>query len=88
MNAKENFLTHIQGKDVHCAIINEHTLEIGGSIDEFLNKIDFEFDPGYGSQELFGTIWYKDGSWSTRAEYDGSEWWEHHTVPTIPQILK
>ena len=50
---------------------------------EFLSKLEFNYDSGFGGQELFGTIWFKDGSWATRGEYDGSEWWEHHTRPEI-----
>jgi chromosome segregation ATPase len=50
-------------------------------LEEFLNSIDKDYDSGYGSQELFGTIWYKDGTWSTRGEYDGSEWWQVHKCP-------
>jgi len=54
----------------------------------FLNRMDFEYDSGYGGQELYGTIWYEDGTWSSRGEYDGSEWWEHNSVPIIPEELK
>lgn len=50
---------------------------------EFLKLLDFEYDSGYGGQELFGTIWYKDGTWSCRGEYDGSEWWYHSQCPEI-----
>tara|TARA_B110000977_G_scaffold36886_1_gene49555 strand:- start:6714 stop:7034 length:321 start_codon:yes stop_codon:yes gene_type:complete len=50
---------------------------------EFISKLEFTYDSGYGCQELFGRIWFKDGSWATRGEYDGSEWWEHHTRPEI-----
>lgn len=44
----------------------------------FLNLLDFEYDNGYGCQELYGYIWYADGTWSSRREYDGSEWWEYY----------
>lgn len=40
---------------------------------EFLRKLNFEYNNGYGGQTLFGTIWYADGTWSERGEYDGSE---------------
>ena len=68
----------------------ESFLTTGYSIeewDQFLSDIDEEYDDGYGGQELFGTIWYKDGTWSTRGEYDGSEWWDYHSVPEIPENL-
>jgi hypothetical protein len=53
----------------------------------FLNHLDFFYDDGYGWQELFGTIWMEDGTWMTRGEYDGSEWWEKHSLPIIPNVL-
>lgn len=55
---------------------------------EFLKKLDFEYDNGYGIQELFGTIWLEDGTWISRGEYDGSEWWKYNKLPEIPEILK
>jgi hypothetical protein len=54
----------------------------------FLENLDFNYDSGFGGQELYGTIWLKDGTWYTRGEYDGSEWWQYHCCPTIPQQLK
>jgi hypothetical protein len=55
---------------------------------EFLSKLDFIYDSGYGGQELFGTIWYTDGTWSDRREYDGSEWYEYHICPEIPENVR
>ena len=55
---------------------------------EFLSNIDFMYDSGYGGQEVFGTIWYTDGTWSERGEYDGSEWWNYQSCPEIPIELK
>lgn len=54
----------------------------------FLKSINRAYDSGYGGQMLFGTIWYKDGTWSTRGEYDGSEWWEYHSCPIIPKEIR
>ncbi len=53
----------------------------------FLDALNFEYDAGYGGQNLFGTIWFQDGTWAERGEYDGSEWWEHRAVPNIPEEL-
>jgi hypothetical protein len=50
---------------------------------EFLNSLDFKYDSGYGGQELYGTVWLEDGTWLSRGEYDGSEWWEHNVLPDI-----
>ena len=46
-----------------------------------------EYDNGYGSQELFGLIIMKDNSWFERAEYDGSEWWEHKRQITKEDVF-
>ena len=95
MNAKEELIDHLQHIEkradvewieVYRADYWEAAPEIhvSGTLEEVLPQLDFEYDGGYGSQELFGCIWYKDGSWSQRAEYDGSEWWEHMTRPPLP----
>jgi len=101
-NELVNFLLEIYGLDysdyVMCGIIikepsnsNEYSiLKLGHTtIDfiNFLNNLDFEYDDGYGTQELFGTIWLTDESWLTREEYDGSEWWKHNKRPDIPNEL-
>lgn len=97
MNAKIEFLEHVKGKEILCAQFasgcnyREGFLKTGFSDDVykiFLSVLDFEYDNGYGGQELYGTIWYEDGTWSSRDEYDGSEWWEHNECPEIPETLK
>jgi hypothetical protein len=55
---------------------------------DFLESLNFNYDSGYGGQELYGTVWLNDGTWYTRGEYDGSEWWEYHRCPSIPEELK
>jgi hypothetical protein len=55
---------------------------------EFLKYLDFQYDRGHGLQEIFGTVWFEDSTWATRGEYDGSEWWEVHEIPEIPDHLK
>jgi hypothetical protein len=103
-NAKIEFLAHILNttSKVKAAVVSKYwdytsidtekaVLKIKYSSEDFenfLNKIDFEYDNGFGCQELFGTIWYEDGTWSSRGEYDGSEWWEYNFVPEIPDQLK
>lgn len=54
---------------------------------DFLQSLDFTYDAGYGGQELFGNIWYTDGTWSDRYEYDGSECWSYQRCPEIPKEL-
>ena len=58
--------------------------------DEFFfleNLASINYDNGYGGQELFGTIVFKDGTWLERGEYDGSEWWEHRKLPTEESLF-
>lgn len=102
-NAKTEFEAHIKEKppikcayvtDVYYGISDEDKrriiLPVGYSDTEynnFLSLLNFEYDSGYGSQELGGVIWYEDGSWSDRGEYDGSEWWQYQHVPEIPKDL-
>ena len=33
------------------------------------------YNSGFGGQELFGNVWFDDGTWLSREEYDGSEWY-------------
>lgn len=50
-----------------------------------LDDLNFDYDAGYGSQELFGVVYCKNLNnrpvWLTREEYDGSEWWDINTIP-------
>ena len=56
---------------------------------EFLHRMDFDYDAGYGGQELYGTVWLmKPNTWLSRGEYDGSEWWEYNECPSVPDELK
>ena len=100
MNAREEFINHIGSRSVLCAKIqkgddyDDHpsvfNLTTGWDSEDwskFLSDLDFEYDAGYGGQNLFGTIWYADGTWSDRGEYDGSEWYEYHVCPPIPKEL-
>ena len=60
-------------------------------LDEFAEKIDFDYDNGFGRQEVYGVIKLTDGSWLERCEYDGAEWFELKRVPVfgkIPQNLE
>lgn len=62
-----------------------HTSE---ELEEFINQLDFDYDSGYGGQELFGRVWFDDDGWMDRGEYDGSEWWHLHYCPSIPEELR
>ena len=55
---------------------------------EFMDKLDFDYDAGYGAQYIDGTVWFEDGTWLSRGEYDGSEWWVYLKTPEIPEYLE
>ena len=82
-NAKEELVDHIADREVELVRIVFKRNEIEGSLDEVLTQLDFEYDGGFGLQELYGYIWYSDGTWSERGEYDGSEWWVHKERPGL-----
>jgi hypothetical protein len=98
MNAKQEFLEHIEGKKLVCVKIgiekdydntDWHYLKDDYTEQDFNNfcaEIDFEYDDGCGGQELYGVILFTD-SYSDRGEYDGSEWWENHKMPIIQEVL-
>lgn len=67
------------------------TLRENWSNDEwlmFLEGLRFNYNDGFGSQHLFGVVWFKDGSWLEREEYDGSEGWILKRTPDIPKLLQ
>jgi len=94
-NAMKELQSQIRGLNIQAATLHyegkEYSLKVGHTLHElwlFLNSIDFEYDDGYGTQELDGTVWFEDGSWLERGEYDGSEWWDRKVRPEIPDRLK
>lgn len=48
--------------------------------DKFTQKANFEYDNSWGAQKIAVDliIYFKDKSYITRGEYDGSEWWEYN----------
>jgi hypothetical protein len=58
-----------------------------GDMQRFLDKLDIVYDCGYGGQELYGTVWFTDGTWLTRYEYDGAEGWQYNVCPVIKEDL-
>jgi hypothetical protein len=42
-----------------------------------------EYDAGYGGNEipLDLVVVFSDGSYLSRGEYDGAEWWDYHQTP-------
>ncbi len=102
MNAKDEFIKFTEGLPrVKCAKLEDvffgddkhdtWTLKVGYTkqdYDDFLESINFDYDDGYGWQVLGGIIWFEDGTYADRREYDGSEWWAYRKTPEIPKELK
>ena len=60
------------------------------SIEQFKEAAkDTNYDAGYGSEEVAVdlVVCFKDGSWLSRAEYDGSEWWKYNKYPQKLQMI-
>jgi hypothetical protein len=57
-------------------------------LQKFFQELDVIYDNGYGCQELYGTVWLTNGTWLSRGEYDGREWWQHNELPEIPAECK
>jgi hypothetical protein len=92
MNAKDEFIEYIEAREVLRAVLytSEYVFILKDSYSElayrsFLEDLDFEYNDGFGRQMLFGVIWYTDGTWSERYEYDGSECWSHKTIPKFDE---
>jgi hypothetical protein len=89
MKASEELLNHIGERTVKYIQIDYHDWEntehITGTLEQVLPQLNFHYDEGYSSQHIFGTIWYTDGTWSERGEYDGSEWWVYRKCPSLPE---
>jgi hypothetical protein len=83
LNARKELLEHVGDREVEYVKVRFMGEAIDGELDDVLDKLDFDYDEDYGGQELFGYIWYKDGTWSERGEYDGSEWWRHIERPPL-----
>lgn len=85
-------LYHVEGDEVFgketihrsFKLMKDYTSE---EYEQFVNSLDFEYDSGFGLQELFGMVWFKNGAWAERSEYDGSEWWTTRSRPVVPDIL-
>ena len=51
--------------------------------ENFKNISNFNYDNGYGGNEIGGTLLIVgDTWWLERGEYDGSEWWEFKEHPS------
>ena len=87
---KEFYIAYTSHKDENGNFKwNYKQTEIYGDINSFdIAKLDFEYDNGYGSQEIEGFISFADNTWLEREEYDGSEWWNFKECPKIEWYTK
>jgi hypothetical protein len=61
-------------------------LKKGHSTEEFnafCETLNFEYDARVKGQ-VFGTIWFTDGTWAERGGDDSLVCWEHHSKSEIP----
>lgn len=100
INAKEELIKklkevkYMHNEIIVCANIyfNKRTFELTEGYENykedtlrwFLDSIDFEYDNGFGSQNLFGCVWLTNGAWLERDEYDGAEEWRFYKCPELP----
>jgi len=91
MNAKKELFFHVNWVEQPVKFVSivfekpwGNEILIKGTLEEVLPNLDFDYDDGYGGQKLYGNIWYTDGTWSERGEYDGAEWWVYKKCPTCP----
>jgi len=54
---------------------------------KFFEELDFEYSYGPVCWGIYGTVWFLDGTYADREEYDGSECWRIHRTPEIPKEL-
>lgn len=88
-------LLKVYKKELKCAAIESKLIDGGEAVlkvgftkkqlKEFLAKLDFVYDSGFGEQHITGMLWFCDETWAVRSEYDGQEWW---SVQSVPQIDK
>ena len=67
-------------------ILTESILKVGYTNEDyqiFLDSLNYEYEDGWGTQELYGNVWLTDNTWYSRGECDGSEWWEYHKCPDV-----
>jgi len=75
-----------QGKTIddieYCQCLDGHF-----SVEIFKSLADNEYDSGYGAPEVGqDLILVGNDFWLSRAEYDGSEWWEFNRMPSKREI--
>ena len=91
MKVKCACIGHEYFNDADDKVEDEIILKVGYSeseFEEFLNKLDFDYDDMEGPQYVWGIVWLEDGTWLARNHHDGLEWWTHVVSPAIPKICQ
>ena len=93
MNAKEELLKHIEDREVKYVQIRlfvchgEYKM-IEGSLEHVLPSLNFE-DDDTATRLQQGTIWYTDGTWSSRMSKGTPglyySYWKHILCPPLPE---
>lgn len=90
VNAKRELLEKIGNAKIICAKIEYKGTEITlssfddeAAYEEFIKKLDFKYDGGYGEQYLYGFVVLDNNTWLERSEYDGAEWWSLRVKPEM-----
>lgn len=56
-------------------------------LENFFNDIDFDYDDGYGGNEIPLSLYIVgEDWWLERREYDGAEWWDFKTIHKEPKV--
>lgn len=93
LNVKTEILEHIGDKEVEFIRVayrksyGDDLVKVAGQLQDILPLLDFEYDNDYGGKRMDGYIWYTDGSWSSREDYDGKGWWRHQVRPPFDCTL-
>ena len=93
-NARDELIEEIAGREVIYVRVtfgeeggwqgDDDVRVVEGTLAEVLPLLNVEYDAGYGIQQLFGFIWYADGTWSERQQYDEGELWAYKRCPPLP----
>ena len=77
----------IKWEDVDAVILDGDCIITKENFEEVARKTNY--DNGYGCTKILSNLKIIGWNWwLERGEYDGSEWWELKTMPTIPNIIK
>ena len=56
--------------------------------DNYMDQLDFEYDPYSVGDRIYGVIWFSDNSWSTHVTEKGAQTWRQVVAPTLTSVLE